>query len=149
MATLDTLRGRLPAGAELWQASAKTIRAILPGIVLAALLALVAGWIAGGLGEPLSRNPVLVAMLFGLLIGNSFQCPERFRPGLDFTKRYLLRLAVILVGVRITVRLLADLGVAPLAVAAVELVVVLVVLNFIARRILKLDRELALLIAVG
>src|ERR1700754_3096941 len=104
MATLDTLRGRLPAGAGLWQAPAKTIRAMLPGIVLAALLALVAGWIAGGLGEPLSRNPVLVAMLFGLLIGNSFACPEILRPGLDFTKRYLLRFAVVLIGFRITTR---------------------------------------------
>jgi uncharacterized integral membrane protein (TIGR00698 family) len=145
MAMLGTLRDRLP----VWQNAAKTIHAVYPGIVLAALLAVVASWIAGGLGEPLSRNPVLVAMMFGLLIGNSFQCPDRFRPGLDFTKRYLLRLAVILVGVRITVRLLADLGLAPLAIAAVELIVVLVVLNFVARRLLKLDRELALLIAVG
>ena len=33
-------------------------------------------------------------------------------PGLDFTKRYLLRLAVVLVGFRITVRLVLDLGAA-------------------------------------
>jgi uncharacterized integral membrane protein (TIGR00698 family) len=150
MAMLGALRDRLPAGAgQAWQGAGRTITAIFPGIVVAILLALVAGWIAGGLGEPLSRNPVLVAMVFGLLIGNCFQCPERFRPGLDFTKRYLLRLAVVLVGFRITVRLLADLGLVPLAIAAVELVAVLLVLNFIARRILRLDRELALLIAAG
>jgi hypothetical protein len=94
MAMLGSLRDRLPARAEFWQCSAKMMVAIFPGIVVAFLLALVAGWIAGGLGEPLSRNPVLVAMVFGLLIGNSFPCPDRFRPGLDFTKRYLLRLAL-------------------------------------------------------
>ena len=143
MALLDTVRDRLPGQAG------ETIRRLLPGIAVAAALAVAAGWIAGGLGEPLARNPVLVAMLFGLLIGNSFTSREEFRPGLDFTKRYLLRLAVVLVGFRITVRLVADLGLLPLAVAAVELVVVLVVLRWVAWRVLKLDRELALLIAVG
>ena len=84
-----------------------------------ALLAFAAGWIAGGLGEPLARNPVLVAMLFGLLIGNTFGCPEALKPGLDFTRRYLLRLAVVLIGFRITVRLLVDLGAAPIAIGDV------------------------------
>jgi uncharacterized integral membrane protein (TIGR00698 family) len=115
----------------------------------AAVLAIVAGWIAGGLGDPLARNPVLVAMLFGLLLGNALRCPERILPGLDFTKRYLLRLAVALVGLRVTVGLMADLGIAPLAIAAIELVVVLIVLRWIAIRIFKLDRDLALLIAAG
>jgi uncharacterized integral membrane protein (TIGR00698 family) len=130
-------------------AAPAALRVALPGIAVAAALALAAGWIAGGLGDPLARNPVLVAMLFGLLIGNCFAFPEQFRPGLDFTKRYLLRLAVVLVGFRITVRLVADLGVVPLAVAAIELVVVLAALHWIASRILKLDRELSLLVATG
>jgi uncharacterized integral membrane protein (TIGR00698 family) len=121
----------------------------LPGIALAAALGLAAQWIAGGLGEPLARNPVLVAMLFGLLVGNTLQCPDGLRPGLDFTKRYLLRLAVILVGFRITVGLLIDLGAVPLAIAAAELVLVLVILRWIAARVFKLDADLALLVAVG
>ena len=150
MTTLGILRERLPqVGEQLRLSVAISISAIFPGVALAVVLAIIAGWMAGGLGEPLSRNPVLVSMLFGLLIGNTLSCPDRFRPGLDFTKRYLLRLAVVLVGFRITVRLLVDLGVAPLAIAGVELVVMLVSLNWIARRILGLDREFALLIAAG
>ena len=121
----------------------------LPGIIVAALLGLAALWMAGGLGEPLARNPVLVAMLFGLFVGNVLHCPEALRPGLDFTKRYLLRAAVVLVGFRITGGLLIDLGAVPLAVAAAELVLVLVLLRWIARRMFKLDAELALLVAVG
>jgi hypothetical protein len=41
----------------------------LPGVAVAAALAAAAGC-AAGLGDPLACNPVLVAMLFGLLIGN-------------------------------------------------------------------------------
>ncbi|AZO64218.1 MULTISPECIES: putative sulfate exporter family transporter [unclassified Mesorhizobium] len=125
------------------------MRPVLPGVIVAAALALAAGWIAGGLGEPLSRNPVLVAMLFGLMIGSSFACPDALRPGLDFTKRYLLRLAVVLVGFRITTRLFLDLGFMPLAVAAIELILVLTLLYAIARKLFRLDAEIALLVAVG
>ncbi|HKQ29682.1 MAG TPA: putative sulfate exporter family transporter, partial [Burkholderiales bacterium] len=99
--------------------------------------------------EPLARNPVLVAMLFGLLVGNSFACPEALQPGLNFTKRYLLRLAIVLVGIRITVQLLGNLGFVPIAIAAVELLTVLVAMHWVASRLFRLDRELALLLAVG
>jgi uncharacterized integral membrane protein (TIGR00698 family) len=122
---------------------------VLPGLAVAASLALAAGWIAGGLGDPLARNPVLVAMVFGLLLGSCFECPTALRPGLDFTKRRLLRLGVMLLGFRITVALLADLGIVPITIAAAELVVVLVVVRFVATRVFKLDGGLALLIAVG
>jgi uncharacterized integral membrane protein (TIGR00698 family) len=124
-------------------------RARMPGIAVAALLAFAAQWIADGLGDPLARSPVLVAMLFGLTIGNLFGCPDALRPGLDFTKRYLLRLAVILIGFRITTRLALDLGFVPVAIAATELIVMLLAVRWIAVRCFKLDRDFALLLAGG
>ncbi|MEO5793719.1 MAG: putative sulfate exporter family transporter [Rhodoferax sp.] len=125
------------------------LRGRLPGVAVASSLALAAGWIAGGLGDPLARNPVLVAMLFGLVLGNVFDYPAVLQPGLDFTKRYLLRLGVILLGFRITVALLGDLGIVPIAIAAFELVAVLCLLRWFAIRWLKVDPQLALLVAVG
>jgi len=125
------------------------LRGRWPGVAVAAALALAAGWIAGGLGDPLARNPVLVAMLFGLVLGSVFECPAVLRPGLDFTKRYLLRLGVILLGFRITVALLGDLGLVPITIAAIELVVVLALVRWAAIRFFGLDPQLALLVAVG
>ena len=125
------------------------LRGRWPGLAVAAGLASAAAWIAGGLGDPLARNPVLVAMIFGLALGSVFGCPAVLRPGLDFSKRYLLRLGVILLGFRITVALLGDLGFVPISIAAVELVVVLLVVRWIALRVFRLDPQLALLVAVG
>jgi uncharacterized integral membrane protein (TIGR00698 family) len=135
-------------------ASAPTVAAVrwrerLPGIAVAAMLALAAAAVAGGLGDPLARNPLLVAILVGLAIGNTFGCPDTLKPGLDFTKRTLLRLAVVLVGFRVTTRLLWELGAAPLAIAALELLIVLGAMWWLAHRLLKLDRDLALLLAAG
>jgi uncharacterized integral membrane protein (TIGR00698 family) len=121
----------------------------LPGLAAAAGLALAAGWIAAGLGDPLARNPVLVAMLLGLAIGLTFGCPQALRPGLDFTKRTLLRLGIVLLGFRITGALLVDLGPVPIAIAATELVVVLLAVRWLARRVFGLDADLALLVAAG
>ena len=132
-----------------WVPSRSTMWNRMPGITAAAALAQAAAWIAGGLGDPLARNPVLVAMLFGLLLGSCFACPPLLRPGLDFTKRQLLRLGVMLLGFRITVALLVDLGPVPITIAAIELIVVLLVVRVIATRVFKLDSGLALLIAVG
>jgi len=132
-----------------WRERAAAVRACLPGLGAAAILALGAAWIAAGLGDPLARNPVLVAMLTGLLLGGLLGCPQALRPGLDFAKRRLLRLGVMLLGFRITTALLADLGLAPIAIAATELVVVLVVVRWAGVRLFGLAPELALLVAVG
>ena len=135
--------------AVLPRATTAALRGRLPGLAAAATIALAAGWIAGGLGDPLARNPVLVAMLCGLLVGAFFGCPDALRPGLDFTRRTLLRLGVALLGLRVTLALLAALGVVPIAIAATELVVVLLGVRWIARRVFRLDADLALLVAVG
>jgi len=132
-----------------WPRLDLSVRARWPGVAVAAAGALAAAWIAGGLGDPLARNPVLVAMIFGLVLGGVFGCPVSLRPGLDFTKRQLLRLGVVLLGFRITVVLLSDLGLAPITVAAVELVLVLAVMRWVAVRLFRLDPHLALLVAVG
>lgn len=121
----------------------------LAGLAAAAGLALAAGWIAAGLGDPLARNPVLVAMLLGLAIGLTFGCPGALRPGLDFTKRSLLRLGIVLLGFRITAALVVDLGAAPIAIAAIELATVLLAVRWAARRMFGLDADLALLVAAG
>lgn len=132
-----------------WPGIDLKLRERSPGLIVAAALALAAGWIAGGLGDPIARNPVLVSMLLGLMLGNVFACPASLRPGLDFTKRYLLRTGIVLLGFRITVTLLSDLGLAPIMIAAVELVVVLVLVRWVAVHLFRLDPQLALLVAVG
>ena len=121
----------------------------LPGLAVAAALATAAGWIAAGVGDPLARNPVLVAMLLGLAIGLTFDCPALLVPGLDFTKRSLLRLGIVLLGFRITAALVVDLGPAPIAIAAIELGVVLLAVRWAARRVFGLDADLAMLVAAG
>ena len=124
-------------------------RARLPGLAVSAMLAFVAGGLAAGLGDPWARNPVLVAMLLGLAVGAVFGCPESLQPGLQFTTRFLLRLAIALVGLRITGKLLVDVGIVPIAIATTELLLVFGFVLLTARKLFRLDREFSLLLAAG
>jgi uncharacterized integral membrane protein (TIGR00698 family) len=136
----DTRAAWQPGG--LW-------RARIPGLAVAATLAFVAGGLAAGLGDPWARNPVLVAMLLGLVVGAVFGCPESLQPGLQFTTRFLLRLAIALVGLRITGKLLVDVGIVPIVIATTELLLVFGFVLFAARKLFRLDREFSLLLAAG
>ncbi|SEP03496.1 conserved hypothetical integral membrane protein [Salinihabitans flavidus] len=80
-------------------------RSLLPGILVAAVVALAARFLADQYGAP--------AMLMALLLGMSFaflsedgRCVE----GIAFTARTLLRLGVALLGARISLEALATLG---------------------------------------
>lgn len=121
----------------------------LPGIAVAAVLAFAANGLAAGLGDPWARNPVLIAMLCGLAVGIVFGCPDTLVPGLQFTTRFLLRLAIALVGLRITARLLIDIGALPIAIAVCELALMFAFTWFVARRLFRLEREFSLLLAAG
>jgi uncharacterized integral membrane protein (TIGR00698 family) len=120
-----------------------------PGLMVAVALGAIATFMSRGLGGPLARSPLLIAILIGCLIGNSFGCPESLRPGLTFTIRRLLRLAVALIGFRIMAHQVVDLGVGPFLIAACILTVTFVFTVWAARRFFGVEREMAYLLAAG
>ncbi len=82
----------------------------LPGLVVAALVALAASWLSEHYGAPV--------MLFALLLGiavNFLSAEPRCRPGIDFASRSVLRLGVALLGMRITFEQMQSLGAGALA----------------------------------
>ncbi len=76
-----------------------------PGLLLAALLALAATGLSVHFGGP----QLLYALLLGLSL-NFLSKQARWRPGLDFTARTLLRAGVALLGLRITFNQVVALG---------------------------------------
>lgn len=78
---------------------------MLPGLLLSAIIALAVRFISDRLGGP--------AMLYALLIGMAFNFlanDEKFSAGIRFASRNILRFGVALLGVRITIGDVVDLG---------------------------------------
>jgi uncharacterized integral membrane protein (TIGR00698 family) len=92
------------------------LRSHAPGLLVAGAAASAAAFISGHYGAPL----MLMALLVGLAL-NFLSADPRLDKGLGFAARTLLRGGVVLVGARITLGQMADLG--PAAILALVVVV--------------------------
>lgn len=89
---------------------------LVPGLLLALGVALAANQVAGFAGEALLRlqgvdpagkaspiSGIAVAVVLGLIVANTVGVRRTFLPGLDFAMKKVLRLGIILVGIKLSV----------------------------------------------
>lgn len=131
--------------------SSPLVRAMLPGIGLsatmaaAALLMVQVPWF-----EQHGLSSLTLAIVLGMLAGNlvprwAHACHE----GVGFAKQRVLRAAIVLYGLRLTVQDVTQLGVAGIAVDVFMLLSTFVLACWIGTRWLGLDRRTAMLIGAG
>lgn len=130
------------------------IPSLFPGLIAAALLAVVSIWLSVFAGETLmgfDKTPisaVMLAILLGLIIGAVVRVPKAMKPGLTFAVGKVLRLGIILLGIRLTVFDVFRLGAYGVPIVLLCIVGAL----FLTTRInkwLRLPERLGALIAVG
>jgi uncharacterized integral membrane protein (TIGR00698 family) len=130
------------------------VHLLLPGLVLAALLAWASVRLSQWVGCDLlgfQKTPisaVTMAILLGLLVNNIVPLPAWVRPGLTFTTKKVLRLGIILLGIRLSLYDVLALGVTGIPVVVGCILVALLVTALLAKW-LKLPERLGTLIAVG
>ena len=117
---------------------------VAPGLLLAALLASGAV-VIGNLANLIS--PLIIAVVLGVVAGNTLETTS-VRPGMRFAASRLLRIGVVLIGLRVALGDLAAIGVPGLLVV----VLVVTVTFFGARwlgRLLGISPDLSLLVGTG
>ena len=120
-------------------------RSYVPGLAAAAVVALLAAALAG-LVEPLS--PLPVAVVLGIIVGNTVSLPAVLAPGMKIAAKHVLRIGIVLLGLRLVLGDVADLGApALLLVAGVAVVTFAGVL--VLARALGLAHDLGMLTAAG
>ena len=95
---MTSLAARLPA--------VEGLRPMLPGFAVSVLVAATAQFLSEHYGAP----AMLLALLLGLALNFLAEDGTRTAPGIAFTARTVLRLGVALLGARISVEMLAELG---------------------------------------
>jgi uncharacterized integral membrane protein (TIGR00698 family) len=130
------------------------IPSLVPGLVASILLALLSIWLSTFIGVNLLGfdktpvSPVMLAILLGLIIGAIIRMPDVLKPGLAFSVKKVLRLGIILLGIRLTIFDAFKLGAYGVPIVLICIVGAL----FITTRInnqLKLPERLGALIAAG
>lgn len=117
----------------------ESFQKILPGVLICITIALATTFIADHYGGP----TLLYALLFGMTL--HFLSEEgRCLAGVEFTAKKILRLGVALLGVRITIEQVADLGIGPVLTVVCG-VMLTIVMGALLARFLGLDRDMGLL----
>ncbi|MFM0555505.1 YeiH family protein [Paraburkholderia sediminicola] len=127
-------------------------RGQLNGILFVALFAAAVTRIAAipaiaGLG----LSPLIVGIVAGAIYGNALRdgMPASWAAGVNFSARKLLRIAVAFFGLRVSLQEIAQVGVPGLAESVLIVVSTLVIGTWAGMKIMKLDRDTALLTAAG
>jgi len=96
-------------------------------------------------------SALTLAILAGMAVGNLIPAKilEKIQPGMRFSQQKLLRLGIVLYGVRLTVQDLARLGPRALALDMIVIGSVLLGGYWLGTRVFGLDRDTALLVSAG
>lgn len=145
-ASLARLPIHPPHGA--WQ----RIGSLLPGLALAGGLAYAAtllgkiGWL-----QVNGISALTLAIVLGMLVGNTAypRIASASAPGVTFSKQNLLRLGIILYGLRLTFQDIGHVGFAGVAIDATVLCSTFALSWFVGTRVFGLDRKTAMLIGAG
>jgi uncharacterized integral membrane protein (TIGR00698 family) len=125
---------------------------LIPGVALAAVVVVVSDLLAGFINSALGFDGlvsfILVAIVLGMLIRNTIGLDDRFSPGIQFALKKLLRLGIILLGIRLSIPDVLEIGGfgIPIVVGAVATGLIVAIA---ATRRLGLSDRLGTLIAIG
>ncbi len=128
--------------------------AILPGLLLALVLAFAGQFLSEFIGKDLMglpRSPVsaiMMAIILGIVIRNTISLPVSFQAGIRFGLVRVLRVGIVLLGIRLSLGQAGEIGLKSLPVIVGAVAAALVVVTFLARR-MGLSGKLGTLIAVG
>ncbi|MEM7050020.1 MAG: putative sulfate exporter family transporter [Acidobacteriota bacterium] len=126
------------------------MKRLVPGLLLASAIALVAFGLHAMLPTAVGRavGAVVLAVLLGLIVGQAVPTGEALAPGLRFAFQTLLRLAIVLLGVRLSFAQVAAIGGRAVLLILVLMALALGVAHGLGRWS-RISPRLASLIGVG
>lgn len=124
--------------------AAQAVRSAVPGLAVVSALAVLAFAVA----EWSSFSPLVVGIALGAVVANTLGVPTVLVPGVRFAARTLLRAGIVVLGLRLSLGDVADLGADGVIVVIMVVVVTFFGTQWLARR-LGIGRDLGLLVATG
>jgi len=128
--------------------------AVMPGLALTVVVAWLglsaSGWIGTGLlgFEKSPVSGIMLAIVFGMVVGNAVRLPALVKPGIRFSLERVLRLGIILLGIRLGLGEALKVGLVGVPLIVLCIVAAMLVTYWLGRR-LALSGRMGVLIAVG
>ncbi len=128
--------------------------AVLPGLILALVLALAGQYLSELIGIDLMGLPkspisaIMMAIILGIIIRNTITLPANFQPGIRFGLVRVLRLGIVLLGIRLSLGEVGEIGLQALPIIIGVVAAALIIVTYFSKK-LGLSANLGTLIAVG
>ncbi|HLH11764.1 MAG TPA: YeiH family protein [Methylovirgula sp.] len=119
----------------------------VPGLLLTATVA-AGAFTLHALPGLSALSPMILAIIIGIAFHNLVGTPRSAKPGVAFSLRRVLRLAIILLGLQLTLEQVREVGATGLGVIALTLTATVIFTTWLGAR-LGVERKLAELIAAG
>ncbi|WP_099558741.1 YeiH family protein [Hartmannibacter diazotrophicus] len=132
----------IPQGAGL-----SPLLGLVPGLVLTCAIAAIALGLHNELGIA-TLSPLLLSIVIGIGVGNLMPLPAVVRPGISFSLKRVLRLAVILLGLQLTFSEIGAIGLRGILIVTVTLGATFMATKAMGQ-LLGVERRLSELIAAG
>jgi len=132
----------------------KNLVKITPGIILALIFCLFSQGINNVIGIELFGTPkspistVMIAILLGIIMGNAFTPRAGMMIGLDFTQKYILKLGIIFLGIRLSFGELLKFGAVAIPLIIICILSVLVLIKLLIKKV-PISSKMSYLIAIG
>ena len=127
---------------------------ILPGVILALVFCLFSQGINNVIGIEIfgtTKSPistVMIAILLGIIMGNAFTPRAGMMIGLDFTQKYILKLGVIFLGIRLSFTEFFKFGIIAIPLIIVCILSVLILIKLLIKKV-PISSKMSYLIAIG
>jgi len=127
---------------------------ILIGLILTLAIALSAQQISHYIGENLlgyKKSPisaVIIAIVFGMMLGNFLPWFLNIEKGFEFVAKFILRLGIILLGIRLSFSELLAFGIKAIPLVIICIIGILLIIKFFIKY-LKVSEKMSYLISIG
>ena len=132
----------------------KNYLVFIPGIILAFILYSLSQGFNNIIGIELlgySKSPIstaMIAIILGIFFGNFFRIRESFQKGLDFSRDYILKLGIILLGIQLKPFEFFEFGKIAIPLIIICIFSVLIIIKLIIKK-LQIPTRMAYLISIG
>lgn len=120
----------------------------VPGLLYSGVLAVLSVGLAKIVNNYVAVSPLILAIVTGMLFRNVTGLPEVFRRGIEFSLKRILRIAIVLLGLKLSVSEIASVGSKGLVVVFAGVTLTLA-LSIWLGKYTRVSEELATLIGTG
>ncbi|GAB6137557.1 YeiH family protein [Halanaerobaculum tunisiense] len=123
----------------------QTISTKMPGLLLAIGIGLGSKYLANKIPN---LGGVTLAIILGLIVGNNWEMNSNYAVGIHFAKKKILSIAIILMGLKLKLAVLEQLGLSSILII-ITMVAATVALGLFCGQLCGLSRSFSLLLGVG